>query len=350
MDGQHRSTCHRVRLFNTTKINTLPVSKLSTARITRFETLSATPSIAMPREASQKQSSGNTRGWWRDHFHDHPGYLSKNTDALLPGMKNKVYCMNCMQYNIVEVQESDAKDVSAGTRSAVRSVEAITTYCELRHYLTHRRGLTCIIIPVWTLNMQTKKTCGYLSSRVDTLLVHLRRCPHQTQDIHRKATATLEATRGKRKGKAANRDGDGGSSSGSGGHYSDHDRPHMEGQTTFPAGYMYTPSPRVSELQLGGVHAGPSGYPHSIHPSRSLPQLNTTFDAREASFSRISSSPSHTIPWQPHPGTQTPLSQVSSASSSPLLATRAELSNSPSPLSGPLRNTSSAVPLRSRVP
>ncbi|KAI9061407.1 hypothetical protein FKP32DRAFT_1728495 [Trametes sanguinea] len=90
------------------------------------------------------------------------------------GSKVKVYCKECMRQNIAKVQADDQIEVEQGIRAGgVRSTEVITEY-------------------LWTLNMQVDKTRGYLNSRSDTLLVHLKHCPYQPESVRDRAVRELE--------------------------------------------------------------------------------------------------------------------------------------------------------------
>ena len=64
-------------------------------------------------------------GWWRSHFHDHPGYGAKTADSKDSSGKAKVWCMLCFEARFVRENALDESMVIAGTRDAVRSRSAI---------------------------------------------------------------------------------------------------------------------------------------------------------------------------------------------------------------------------------
>jgi hypothetical protein len=66
-----------------------------------------------------------TRGWWRSHFHDHPGYSAKAPESKDGSGKAKVWCMLCFEARIVNEDTFDQSMVIAGNREAVRSRSAI---------------------------------------------------------------------------------------------------------------------------------------------------------------------------------------------------------------------------------
>ena len=65
------------------------------------------------------------RGWWRNYFHDHPGYISKTPESKDSSGKAKVYCMLCFEARIVSETAIDESMVAAETRDMVRSRQAI---------------------------------------------------------------------------------------------------------------------------------------------------------------------------------------------------------------------------------
>ena len=64
-------------------------------------------------------------GWWREFFHDHPGYAAKTPESKDANGMVKVWCMLCFTDQIAHEVACDEKMVIAGTWEAVRSTSVI---------------------------------------------------------------------------------------------------------------------------------------------------------------------------------------------------------------------------------
>jgi hypothetical protein len=64
------------------------------------------------------------RGWWWDHFVEHPGYAAKESASLVSG-KAKVICVKLYEQRIAAEQALDEQQIHAGQRDAPRDENAI---------------------------------------------------------------------------------------------------------------------------------------------------------------------------------------------------------------------------------
>jgi hypothetical protein len=78
----------------------------------------------MPKDAPGR----STRGWWRDHFLDHPKYASKDPVALIGKDKTKVYCIKCFDSDIASLGQE------YGAREIERDRVQLEDECELISY------------------------------------------------------------------------------------------------------------------------------------------------------------------------------------------------------------------------
>lgn len=66
------------------------------------------------------------RGWWREYFHDHPGFANKEPGSFNPSNQQPyVYCKKCMDLNIRQEREGDQLEVMNNLRPSVRTEESI---------------------------------------------------------------------------------------------------------------------------------------------------------------------------------------------------------------------------------
>ncbi|KAH0828566.1 hypothetical protein J3R83DRAFT_2836 [Lanmaoa asiatica] len=79
--------------------------------------------------ATQPRTSGkrcsNNRGWWWDHFVEHPGYATKEPASMVSG-KAKVICTKIYNERIAREQQIDQDQINAGQRDSPRDLSAIT--------------------------------------------------------------------------------------------------------------------------------------------------------------------------------------------------------------------------------
>lgn len=83
-----------------------------------------TSTIPRPTHILMPKSHANNRGWWRQHFHDHPKFAIKDPESTISG-KVKVYCKVCFDKDISSLLVEDDRDVLRGQRVNVRSREQI---------------------------------------------------------------------------------------------------------------------------------------------------------------------------------------------------------------------------------
>ena len=104
----------------------------------------------------------------RDHFLDHPGRANGDPNAIF-GMGNtrdkiKAWCYECYQRRVQGIEDPE-----------------IIMKCEFDSSHTTEYSSRP---PVWLDDAE-----GWISSHVDSLLSHLRRCKYQPQDVHDEAEA-----------------------------------------------------------------------------------------------------------------------------------------------------------------
>ncbi|KAF8439856.1 hypothetical protein L210DRAFT_879664, partial [Boletus edulis BED1] len=78
--------------------------------------------------AGQLRTSGkrrSNRGWWWDHFIEHPGYATKEPASMASG-KAKVICTKIYEQCIAREQQIDQNQISTGQRDSPRDQSAIT--------------------------------------------------------------------------------------------------------------------------------------------------------------------------------------------------------------------------------
>ncbi|KAF8433040.1 hypothetical protein L210DRAFT_3650107 [Boletus edulis BED1] len=110
--------------------------------------------------AGQLRTSGkrrSNRGWWWDHFIEHPGYATKEPASMASG---KAKC-------IAREQQIDQNQISTGQRDSPRDQSAITG-------------------TLWATG-QTDTQRIWLISRPTTLLCHLRDCELHPDDVRSRA-------------------------------------------------------------------------------------------------------------------------------------------------------------------
>jgi hypothetical protein len=71
-----------------------------------------------------RASKRSNRGWWWDHFVEHPGYATKESASLVSG-KAKVICARLYEQRIADEQALDEQQINAGQRDAPRDEAAI---------------------------------------------------------------------------------------------------------------------------------------------------------------------------------------------------------------------------------
>jgi len=71
-----------------------------------------------------KTGKRSTRGWWWDHFVEHPGYATKDASSTTSG-KAKVICASLYQQRIAHERILDEHQVQLGQRDAPRDDAAI---------------------------------------------------------------------------------------------------------------------------------------------------------------------------------------------------------------------------------
>ncbi|KAL7281578.1 hypothetical protein ACG7TL_004895 [Trametes sanguinea] len=248
----------------------------------------------MAPDPRRKQTTGRTRGWWRQYFHDHPGASSRQEDAYL-GDKTKVYCKECMQRHIVQLQALDQDELARGARAAVRSEESIVAH-------------------LWTLNgQQDNAGRGYLSSRSKTLIAHLKTCSYQPDAVRQSAIEYQEQEKHARDLQVTDatlRRVSGSSS-------------HAQAAVNVA---IPVPNPVGFQSGLQLSLPGPSGLQDTPQSSRSLPPLLVqplspdSAALTQADFVGTSSSPVSLSPWQSRAHTPSESAGVSSNASSPSIA------------------------------
>ena len=127
------------------------------------------------------------RGWWREHFLDHPGYSSWSQDAfanpLACGDKFKVWCKLCFAVCIRDEQARDDAEVASGLHTScqdwptMENTCASTILCFLCGILTFYGSLT-----VWAMGQKDPQR-GWQVSAMPTLLNHLKGCSLQPDHI-----------------------------------------------------------------------------------------------------------------------------------------------------------------------
>ena len=83
--------------------------------------------------APNRHSATGNRGWWRDHFLDHPGLKAKLPDASTgtgSSAKAKVYCTKCFENHVNAVLGEDRNEVNAvpPLQQSVRAVPDIEAH------------------------------------------------------------------------------------------------------------------------------------------------------------------------------------------------------------------------------
>ena len=130
------------------------------------------------------------RGWWREFFEDHPGLAAKTAESytnptLARPDKQKVWCKQCFARRIAEEQAHDEKEVAVGQRGSVRDGSTIRQTCAF-FPPTHHDAESDIHHKVWAMG-QHEPNRGWQSNAQDTLLNHLKTCPHQLDSVRHDA-------------------------------------------------------------------------------------------------------------------------------------------------------------------
>jgi hypothetical protein len=79
-------------------------------------------------------TKSRARGWWREHFHNHPGLVAKEPLAFVGtgnSAKAKVYCMKCFDRDIAFLQLKDQEDVTLGQIQIVQESTQIENDCKI---------------------------------------------------------------------------------------------------------------------------------------------------------------------------------------------------------------------------
>lgn len=81
--------------------------------------------------SSQRNLGGNRRGWWREFFLDHPGFLHRpvTSESHVSG-KVKAYCKLCFNGLVFAEKERDRNLLQAGAISEVRLDSIIHDTCK----------------------------------------------------------------------------------------------------------------------------------------------------------------------------------------------------------------------------
>ncbi|KIK97537.1 hypothetical protein PAXRUDRAFT_72544, partial [Paxillus rubicundulus Ve08.2h10] len=67
----------------------------------------------------------SNRGWWWDHFTEHPGYANKE-NASMVSSKAKVICTQIYEQRIAREQRMDQDQINMGQRNSPQDLSAIT--------------------------------------------------------------------------------------------------------------------------------------------------------------------------------------------------------------------------------
>jgi hypothetical protein len=71
-----------------------------------------------------RRCRSTSRPWYRDYFEEHPGYISRNPDAFSGGKVN-VWCKQCLEWRVQEIEARESLDYSQGNTGSVRNRDAI---------------------------------------------------------------------------------------------------------------------------------------------------------------------------------------------------------------------------------
>ncbi|KAI5898768.1 uncharacterized protein SCHCODRAFT_02173469 [Schizophyllum commune H4-8] len=237
----------------------------------------------------------SNRIYWRQYFHDPPGYKPGATrdSELFQSNKLRIYCRQCLAHHVAIEKQADVTQVASGARQTARTEE------EIQHWL-------------WTLNAAGKTSVGstvgrYGSIRSDrtTIVNHLLHCPYQSSVVR------MLAGEDKATGLKCSNE------------YLEMRRQQLQAQDAqqptaasfAPSGFLCAPAPQPPP-PISVSSLGPTVSLNSPVPS----QTNVT----SAAMSGASDSASHVFPASPTP------SAMSSASSGDHYAP--DFSHSPSPL------------------
>ncbi|KAG1727642.1 ribonuclease H-like domain-containing protein [Suillus paluster] len=125
-----------------------------------------------------KRSKSN-RGWWWDHFVEHPGYAVKDPASMV-SRKAKVVCARLYEQRVAHEQAIDEQQVHAGQRDAPRD--------------------EVVIAGTFWASGQNDPQRTWLISRPTTLLCHLRDCTLHSEDIRSQAWLEYHQSYSLRKG------------------------------------------------------------------------------------------------------------------------------------------------------
>ncbi|KAF8549193.1 hypothetical protein OG21DRAFT_1488736 [Imleria badia] len=111
------------------------------------------------RNSGKKRSN---RGWWWDHFTEHPGYANKEENSMV-SRKAKVICTGAYKQCITREQQADQEQIRLGQRDSPRDISAITS-------------------ALWA-TARNDPCRSWLISQPTTLLCHLRDCQLHPDDV-----------------------------------------------------------------------------------------------------------------------------------------------------------------------
>ncbi|KAG2116714.1 uncharacterized protein F5147DRAFT_649153 [Suillus discolor] len=83
-------------------------------------------------DSMAKTGKKSNRGWWWDHFVEHPGYATKESASMVSG-KAKVICARLYEQRMANEHALDEQQIHTGQRDALRDEAAIAGTCVRAH-------------------------------------------------------------------------------------------------------------------------------------------------------------------------------------------------------------------------